>query len=97
MAASNGTAYYRDEDGTRAIKCRSAQTREKRVSFCGISASYTLMNAPPLTLKTGLVFLLGVALVLFCVYLWVSALINAKPQQRVHPNPPPANVPAPSQ
>jgi hypothetical protein len=54
------------------------------------------MNLPPLTVKTGSMFLLGVALALLCVYLAVSALLNAKPQQRVHPNPPAANMPAPS-
>jgi uncharacterized membrane protein len=41
------------------------------------------MNLPPLTFKSGAIFLLGVAAVLFCLYLLISTLFYAQPHQRI--------------
>ncbi len=46
---------------------------------------------PPLTMKTGSLFLLFVVAVLFLVYLMVAALFHARPTERIHIDRPPAS------
>jgi len=43
------------------------------------------MSLPPFTWKSCLVYLIGVAAVLFIVYQLIMALYNATPRKRVNP------------
>jgi hypothetical protein len=73
--------------------CASRVSRQElrflwRLPFICISND---MRWPPLTIKTGSLFLLFVAAVLFLVYLMVAALFHARPTERLHIDRPPAN------
>jgi hypothetical protein len=43
------------------------------------------MALPPFTAKTALTYLLGVAAVLFSIYLLATMLMHAKPHQSIEP------------